>query len=444
MAERRVKRTRRPVVSVLGAVASGTVAVGALLSMPAQAMPLRTDATTPTCPTPTDSSASTDPSASSTDPAAVSTQTPGAADASGAAASDGASASASASPSDSATCATDSASASASASPSDSGASGSPTPSGPSGSASSSASATPTASASTTPSPPVSSFSPVTLPSYIPPLAGDFSGDSVPGFTYTGTLPGDTSAQLPHGSISRAEILRRAQNWVNEQVPYSESAWWTDSDGTYRQDCSGYVSMAWDLDQSIDFWTGNLNTVSHTIAAAELQPGDILLSEPHTVLFAGWANSAHTEFDYYEESHPGTVAHFVVDAPISAFLDSGFVPFRYDGVVGSNTPLPADPTNGVNFALLNANGNALKPNGDNTSQPAPAPWQTGGAGAAHTRAANAAKASTEAVADAVSFYDQPLGYVLGGTGLVFIIVGAAAVRRSPSVNTTPRRPQRRH
>jgi hypothetical protein len=200
--------------------------------------------------------------------------------------------------------------------------------------------------------------------------------------------------------------------------------------------------MAWDLDQDIDFWTGNLNTVSHTIAAADLQPGDILLSDSHTILFASWANAAHTEFDYYEESHPGTVAHFVVDAPLSDFLDSGFVPFSFDGVVGSGTPLPALPTDGVNFALLNANGNALDPNGQNTSEPAPAPWQTGDP--ASKKHSSDPKASTEAVADDVTFYNQPLGYVLAGTGMVFIIVGAAAVRRTPAASSTPRRPQRRH
>jgi hypothetical protein len=443
MAVRRAKKPRRPVISVLGAVASGTVAVGALLSMPAQAMPETGTVTPPACPTATDSPTA-DPSGNASDAAVgASPDEPSQA----AAATDSASASASPTP----TCTTESAS--PSSSPTQTGPTGSspsptPTQSGPSATASPTTSASASASAPSTPAapPPSSPGNPITpLPSYIPPLAVDnLGGNSSPGFDYTGTLPGDTSATLPHGSISRAEILRRAQNWVNEQVPYSESAWWTDSDGTYRQDCSGYVSMAWDLDQDIDFWTGNLNTVSHTIAAADLQPGDILLSESHTILFASWANTAHTEFDYYEESHPGTVAHFVIDAPLSDFLDSGFAPFSFDGVVGSDTPLPATPTNGVNFALLNANGNAVDPNGHNTSEPAPAPWQTAGLGANDKKKTAAPKASTEAVADDISFYDQPLGYVLGGTGLVFIIVGAAAVRRTPALNSTPRRPQRRH
>ena len=43
------------------------------------------------------------------------------------------------------------------------------------------------------------------------------------------------------GSISRDEVISRAQDWVNRKIPYSQSK---TTDG-YRQDCSGYVSMAW-------------------------------------------------------------------------------------------------------------------------------------------------------------------------------------------------------
>lgn len=436
MAQRRIRKPRRPAISLLGAVATGTVAVGALLSMPAQAMQ-DDSAAPPACPSTTDS-ATASVTANATDvatPSDSSSQAP---------ADDGTSASASTTVTPP-ICVTPTP-------PPTSAPPSSPTPTPSQSSPSASASSTPSASASATPSASASSqpSQPVTpLPSFIPPLSVDnFTGTSIPGFVYTGTVPGDSSAKLPHGSISRAEILRRAQSWVDEQVPYSESAGWTDSDGTYRQDCSGYVSMAWDLDQNIDFWTGNLNTVSHTIAAADLQPGDILLSDSHTILFASWANAAHTEFDYYEESHPGTVAHFVIDAPLSDFLDSGFAPFSFDGVVGSGTPLPALPTNGVNFALLNANGNALDPNGQNVNEPAPAPWQTGDPGSSGKKHAGDPKASVEAVADDVTFYNQPLGYVLAGTGMVFIIVGAAAVRRTPAAGSTststPRRSQRRH
>jgi hypothetical protein len=181
--------------------------------------------------------------------------------------------------------------------------------------------------------------------------------------------------QLPHGTITRAQIISRAETWLAEKVPYSQTSWWTDANGTYRQDCSGYVSMAWQLDQNIDFWTGNLNTVSHTIDPADLLPGDTLMSVEHTIIFAGWADPEHTSFDFFEEAHPGTFARFVVDAPLTAYTENGFNAFRYDGVAGPATSLPADPATGLSFAELSAGGSELVPTGVSFAEPAPAPWQ---------------------------------------------------------------------
>jgi hypothetical protein len=268
------------------------------------------------------------------------------------------------------------------------------------------------------------------------------AGDGNP-YSYATVPPGDSSLRLPHGTITRAQMLLRAQKWLAEQVPYSESAWWTDADGTYRQDCSGYVSMAWALDPTVDFWTGNLNTVSHTINPAQLLPGDILLSEQHTVLFAGWADAAHTQFDYYEESHPGTVARFVVDAPLSEFLSSGFAPFRYDGVSGPDGVLPANPANGYSFGSLDAGGSELMPNGILTSAPPIATWQDGFVPPAF--GASASKASgpkLQAVAD-VTPIDPPIGFVIASGSVVFVVGGVVIARGGPRLATTARHRQRR-
>jgi hypothetical protein len=165
------------------------------------------------------------------------------------------------------------------------------------------------------------------------------------------TLAGGT---VPHGALTRAQIILRAQSWLGEHVPYSQTSWWTDANGSYRQDCSGYVSMAWALPQALDFWTGNLASVSHPIAAADLKPGDVLLNEVHhVVIFAGWADAAHTLFNLYEEAHTGTDARYVVDAPIDGYLADAFVPYRYDGVIDSMA-LPAAPAHGTVFGTLGA------------------------------------------------------------------------------------------
>jgi hypothetical protein len=168
------------------------------------------------------------------------------------------------------------------------------------------------------------------------------------------TLAGGT---VPHGTIARAQIILRAQQWLSEHVPYSQTSWWTDANGTYRQDCSGYVSMAWGLPQNLDFWTGNLATVSNQIPAADLKPGDVLLNAVHhVVLFAGWADATHTTFNLYEEAHTGTDTRYVVDAPLTGYLASGFVPYRYDGVLDTaGETLPNAPTAGAVYATLGAN-----------------------------------------------------------------------------------------
>jgi len=265
------------------------------------------------------------------------------------------------------------------------------------------------------------------------------------GYQYADTPPGNTSTRYSHGTISRAQMLLRAQRWLAERVPYSQTSWWRDANGIYRQDCSGYVSMAWGLEEDIDFWTGNLNTVSHVIPSDQLLPGDILLSSSHTVLFAGWADTAHTMFDYYQESHSGTNAEFVVNAPIGAFLGAGFTPFRYDGVLGSGGQLPTNPATGLDFTALEAGSDQLAPNGIATAEPPPASWQAGyfPSDSASGASTGAKPQPTEAVADAAPI-QPPLGFMLASSGAVFLVGGAVIARGFPRLASNSKRPRRRH
>lgn len=249
----------------------------------------------------------------------------------------------------------------------------------------------------------------------------------------------DPAGLGPYPPVTRAGILRRAIAWVDEQVPYSETAWWPDAEGTYRQDCSGFVSMAWGLDQNIDYWTGNLDTVSFEIPAWDLLPGDILLSATHTVLFAGWADAAHTEFDFYEESHPGTVAHYVHGAPLSAYVDGGFAAYRFDDVVGAAGDLPAPPRF-VEFSDLGSLTQALDPEGADPGRPPMAPWQTlpdSGAGpdgqaltGARPGSAQPRITDAQPAADAVAESGAgSIGVAFGGTLVLFAGTGVVLVRR---------------
>lgn len=134
------------------------------------------------------------------------------------------------------------------------------------------------------------------------PLQPTSANCSAPGGQPTSLGPGD------------AGVIARAQSWVDARVPYSQSLYFTNGYGTYRQDCSGYVSMAWGLATSLT--TYSLPSFAHPINKDQLRAGDIMLRPGHTLLFDGWANPTRTAYWAYEEQHPGTVAtHHVVPYP---------------------------------------------------------------------------------------------------------------------------------
>jgi hypothetical protein len=110
----------------------------------------------------------------------------------------------------------------------------------------------------------------------------------------------------------------RAQSWVDAHVPYSQSHSYTNRYGTYRQDCSGYVSMAWRLASS--YTTGTLPDISHPITKSALHHGDLLLHAPsngsgHVVLFDEWVDSTHASYIGYEESPSGGAMRHTIPYP---------------------------------------------------------------------------------------------------------------------------------
>ncbi|KAL0228522.1 hypothetical protein RCL1_004665 [Eukaryota sp. TZLM3-RCL] len=115
----------------------------------------------------------------------------------------------------------------------------------------------------------------------------------------------DSLPDLPPviGCVARSTIMSRAQKWVDQNIPYSQSKTY---DG-YRTDCSGFVSMSWILSKPGET-TRSIMNYAHSISKNDLQPGDGLLSSSHVVLFGGWANSDKSEYYCLEESSSkGTV-----------------------------------------------------------------------------------------------------------------------------------------
>ncbi|MFE0172453.1 peptidoglycan-binding protein [Streptomyces sp. NPDC059002] len=129
--------------------------------------------------------------------------------------------------------------------------------------------------------------------------------------------------------LTRAQIMARAQTWVDARVSYSMGAYYQG----YRKDCSGYVSMAWGLGSNQ--WTGSLAAYGVRISKSQLKPGDMLLfhnpSNPsagsHVTIFGGWTDSSKTRYMAYEQTRPHTLKR---STPYAYWNNSGrYVPYRY-------------------------------------------------------------------------------------------------------------------
>ena len=161
-------------------------------------------------------------------------------------------------------------------------------------------------------------------------------------------MPAAHAASSAGGTISRGEVLARAQSWVDEGVPYNQSGYKTDANGTYREDCSGFISMAWHLTDSLV--TQTLPNVSTSISFSDLQPGDALdYTAEHTFLFANWTNKSSGDFTYYAESNSHNPTHGPTSANINNSTVEGwptnyYTALRYNNIVDDASPAVASVT----------------------------------------------------------------------------------------------------
>src|SRR6266487_2881288 len=132
----------------------------------------------------------------------------------------------------------------------------------------------------------------------------------------------------------RASILTNALRWVDAHIPYNQGV----HEG-YREDCSGFVSMAWGLSsQGGGLTTVTLPNVATSISKDNLQPGDVL-DKPlagdagHVIIFDRWTDSSHSHYNGYEEVY-GVGTHFARNVTYPYWPNSdgtpatGYVPLR--------------------------------------------------------------------------------------------------------------------
>ncbi|MGW1771614.1 peptidoglycan-binding protein [Streptomyces sp. NPDC002104] len=156
-----------------------------------------------------------------------------------------------------------------------------------------------------------------------------------------GKPAGQPGAPAAVRRTDRTTIINRAKLWLNAQVPYSMEEYWSDG---YRQDCSGFVSMAWNL--GTNEWTGSLDKFATRITKEELLPGDMLLfhnpADPnkgsHVVIFGGWVDETRTHYVAYEQTRPTTRK---LATPYGYWNNATkYLPYRFNGVTGGVVPEP--------------------------------------------------------------------------------------------------------
>ncbi|MER6361994.1 hypothetical protein ABT238_14080, partial [Kitasatospora sp. NPDC001527] len=206
-----------------------------------------------------------------------------------------------------------------------------------------------------------------TLAALIP--AGESFAGTVPigAVTSTGTL----GPSAPGQPITQQQMMARAHDWIANAVPYSQTLAWKDNavGGPYRADCSGFVSMAWGLKESLVTWT--LPDVSNVIAgnisgATNLQTGDALdYTADHVVLFHSWINKSAGTFSYDAEHSPGQVADERQGSIYSSTLEShpisNYKGLRYKNLVQTPASAPSSPVsmdaNATHVAFVDTNNN---------------------------------------------------------------------------------------
>ena len=167
----------------------------------------------------------------------------------------------------------------------------------------------------------------------------------------------------------RRAIVERALGWVDHGVMYSQTP--QPREAGYRTDCSGLVSMAWELpapgNTTYSFAGGPWdNHRSHRIDWSELAPGDALNSpQHHIMLFAGWLDENRTRFCTIEEynwGHPAAILHHsIYDSAEGTQVIHAFLPVRLDGAppVAASAPPSTTTTTGTSASGAQCFSNTL-------------------------------------------------------------------------------------
>lgn len=143
--------------------------------------------------------------------------------------------------------------------------------------------------------------------------------------------------------ITRSQVIERARSWLGPSIAYSQVGFHTNEYGTYRTDCSGYVSMAWALPGKPPNRHGGLDTVglatvSHVIHKHELLPGDVLIRTEgtnltrHVVIFDKWFDEHGNAYWGFEQAGGTGTVYRAINYPYEHTM-TGYRTSRYIGLI---------------------------------------------------------------------------------------------------------------
>jgi hypothetical protein len=144
----------------------------------------------------------------------------------------------------------------------------------------------------------------------------------------TGTCNLSRSTILASASADRRNAIERGFKWFDKNVSYSQSRYYEG----YRTDCSGFISMCWQLGTS--YTTANFindgPTWDKLSSYDSLKPGDALVRRSngagHIVLFLGW-NPGGQSACVLEQASTAADMEFGSRSR-SSLLGSGYRPIR--------------------------------------------------------------------------------------------------------------------
>lgn len=137
---------------------------------------------------------------------------------------------------------------------------------------------------------------------------------------------------LASASGARRNAVERGFGWLDESVPYSQTA----SHDGYRTDCSGFVSMCWSLEASSNtsaFYSGKGNT--RLGSYEDLDVADALVRQGHIMLFLGWNDDDHDGACVLEQASTASDMQFRVRTRASLEAD-GYKPIRATNLSGGS------------------------------------------------------------------------------------------------------------